>query len=122
MDKRCFHESVCTLAAALVHNIRRNLATVSVVQDVDVIEADVNPCSWSPPPQGVLKFNVEVAFNPASRVAVLAMVLGRSNGSVLACGILKKQCQRNQRNLLGLVESEESRFSDVVVESDSLIN
>ncbi|OMO94507.1 hypothetical protein CCACVL1_05958 [Corchorus capsularis] len=80
---RCFHE--------LVHSIRRNLATVSVAEDVEVIEAVVNPCSWSPLPQGVLIFNVDAAFNPASRVAVLVMVLQRSNGSVLACGILKKE-------------------------------
>ncbi|OMO84761.1 hypothetical protein COLO4_21861 [Corchorus olitorius] len=82
--------NICYLPSSFIIMIRRNVYSIGEAADVEVANHASSSGSWSPPPEGVIKLNVDAAYHSASKVAVLAMVLRNANGSVLACGLVKR--------------------------------
>ncbi|OMO83944.1 hypothetical protein COLO4_22308 [Corchorus olitorius] len=80
---------------------------------------------WTAPPPGIVKINVDAAFQAATCSATLAMVARGSNGEIMMCATLKMDNVPSALHVelmaihLGLGEAREAGYGRIVLESDS---
>ena len=76
------------MPSKLLSQATRMLTEYSIANSQpSIIELHDAPHTWTPPPTGFLKLNVDAGYSTGTKIAKLSFVLRDENGFIMVCGV-----------------------------------